>query len=92
MNKSQLVDTVASKFNLPRKKVEKSVDLVFDSMAATMAGGGRVEIRGIGSFAIRYYGAYTGRNPRTGEEINVKPKKLPYFKVGKELKLRVREG
>lgn len=92
MNKSQLVGVVASRLNLSKKRVERSVDLVFDSMAAAMAGGGRVEIRGVGSFVIRYYGAYMGRNPRTGEEINVKSKKLPYFKVGKELRLRVREG
>ncbi len=89
MNKSQLVDIISEKTKQPRKKAEDVVNLIFDSMTDTLAGGGRIEIRGFGSFVPREYGSYTGRNPRTGQSIEVKPKKLPFFKVGKELRDRV---
>lgn len=89
MNKSELITIVAEKGNQPRKKAEDVVNLIFDSMAQTLAGGGRIEIRGFGSFVNKQYESYTGRNPRTGESIEVKPKKLPFFKVGKELRQRV---
>jgi integration host factor subunit beta len=91
MNKSELIDALAEKVKLPRKQAEDIVDLVFNSMIAAMVGGDRIEIRGFGSFVVKDYGAYRGRNPRTGESIEVKPKKLPFFKVGKELKERVDE-
>lgn len=89
MNKSELIDILAAKLNQPRKKAEDIVDLLFDSMTEKLAGGDRIEIRGFGSFIPKEYGSYTGRNPRTGESIQVKPKRLPFFKVGKELKERV---
>lgn len=89
MNKSQLVDVITEKLKLPRKKVDEAVDFVFGLLVDEMAKGGRVEIRGLGSFVVRNYGAYKGRNPRTGETIDVAPKRLPHFKVGKELKFRV---
>lgn len=89
MNKSELIDTIAEKTKQPRKKAEDVVSLIFDSMTDTLVKGGRIEIRGFGSFISKDYGAYTGRNPRTGESIEVKPKRLPFFKVGKELKERV---
>ena len=89
MNKSELVDVIAEKTKLPRKRAEDVVNMIFDSMTETLAKGGRIEIRGFGSFVCREYGSYKGRNPRTGESIEVKPKKLPFFKVGKELKERV---
>lgn len=89
MNKSELIEMVAQKSKITKKKAEDVVDLVFSSMIDAMTRGDRIEIRGLGSFVIRNYGAYTGRNPRTGESIQVKPKKLPFFKVGKELKERV---
>ncbi len=89
MNKSELVLKVAEKLNLTKKKAEDVVDLIFDSMTNTLLKGDRVEIRGLGSFVVRHYTSYTGRNPRTGESIQVKPKKLPFFKVGKELKKRI---
>lgn len=89
MNKSELVEFIAEKSNLPKKKAEDVVNLVFDSMTETLAKGGRIEIRGFGSFVCRHYEPYQGRNPRTGESIVVKPKILPFFKVGKELKERV---
>lgn len=89
MNKSELVLKVAEKLNLTRKKAEDVVELIFESMTNALLKGDRVEIRGLGSFVVREYGAYTGRNPRTGASIQVKPKKLPFFKTGKELKKRI---
>lgn len=89
MNRSELIDVVAEKLNLPRKPTEQAVDLVFDFMTAAMARGDRIEIRGIGSFVVKNYGSYVGRNPRTGEPVQVGPKRLPHFKAGKELKARV---
>jgi integration host factor subunit beta len=65
------------------------VNVVFDSMSDSLAKGDRVEIRGFGSFKVKSYNSYQGRNPKTGEIIQVKEKKLPYFKVGKEMKERV---
>ena len=89
MNKSDLVNIIADKAKQPRKRAEEMVNLIFDSMTETMAKGGRIEIRGFGSFFPKSYGSYKGRNPRTGQSIEVKPKRLPFFKVGKELRERV---
>jgi integration host factor subunit beta len=89
MNKSELIEKVAEKSNITKKRAEEVVNLIFDSMVEAMVKGDRIEIRGLGSFVVKTYGSYTGRNPRTGESIRVRPKKLPFFKVGKELKERV---
>ncbi|MBN8555846.1 MAG: integration host factor subunit beta [Deltaproteobacteria bacterium] len=86
MNKSELIDQVAQKTNMPRKRAEAVVNVIFGSMADTLADDGRIEIRGFGSFVSRKYEEYQGRNPRTGETIYVAPKRLPFFKVGKELR------
>ena len=86
MNKSELIEAVAERAKVTKKRAEEVVNLIFDSMVQAMVKGDRIEIRGIGSFVVKEYGSYTGRNPRTGESIRVKPKKLPFFKVGKELK------
>lgn len=86
MNKSELIDLVAQKTNMPRKRAEAVVNVIFGSMADTLCDDGRIEIRGFGSFVSRKYEEYTGRNPRTGETIHVAPKRLPFFKVGKELR------
>lgn len=91
MNKSGLIEKMAEKAGVTKKKAEDVVNLIFDSMFNAMVKGERIEIRGLGSFVVKSYGAYTGRNPRTGESIQVKPKKLPFFKVGKELKEMVDE-
>ncbi len=91
MNKSDLVDVVSNRANITRKRIEDVVNLIFDSMMDAMVRGDRIEIRGFGSFVVKHYESYTGRNPRTGESIQVPPKKLPFFKVGKELKERVDE-
>ena len=89
MNKSGLVQIVSEHAKLTKKKAEDLVDLIFDSMVDAMKQGNRIEIRGFGSFTIRSYGEYRGRNPRTGTPIEVSPKKLPFFKVGKELRERI---
>ena len=91
MNKSGLIEKVSEKAGVTKKKAEDVVNLIFDAMFHAMARGQRIVIRGLGSFVVKEYGAYTGRNPRAGESIYVKPKKLPFFKVGKELKERVDE-
>jgi integration host factor subunit beta len=89
MNKSELIEAVAQKAKITKKRAEDVVNLIFDSMVDAIVKGERIEIRGLGSFMVKEYGSYTGRNPRTGESIQVRPKKLPFFKVGKELKERV---
>ena len=89
MTKSDLIDRIAEKLKLPRGKAEEVVNMVFESMENSLKQGERIEIRGFGSFEIRKYKAYEGRNPRTGDPVGVQPKRLPFFKVGKELKERV---
>jgi integration host factor subunit beta len=89
MNKSELVEALASEKGLTYKKSEEIVNIIFDSMTQELAEGGRIEIRGFGSFVVKDYRAYMGRNPKTGEVIKVNPKKLPFFKVGKELREKV---
>jgi integration host factor subunit beta len=89
MNKSELIEQLAIRKDISNKRAEEIVNLIFNSMTDAMMEGERIEIRGLGSFVIKDYGTYTGRNPKTGEQITVSPKKLPFFKVGKELKERV---
>ena len=89
MNKSDLIDALSEKENLTHKNASEIVNLVFDGFTDTLKKGGRIEIRGFGSFSVRKYGAYSGKNPKTGEKVQVGPKKLPFFKVGKELRERV---
>lgn len=86
MNKSELVIALAKKENLTKQKAEEVINTIFDTMSNALIAGERIEIRGFGSFIVREYSSYTGRNPKTGESISVLPKKLPFFKVGKELK------
>jgi integration host factor subunit beta len=89
MNKSELIEQLAIRKDISNKRAEEIVNLIFNSMTDALVDGERIEIRGLGSFVIKDYGTYTGRNPKTGEQITVSPKKLPFFKVGKELKERV---
>ena len=89
MNKSQLIDALAKSENLPLKKAEEIVNMIFGDMEKALINNERIEIRGFGSFKIKHYEGYQGRNPKTGQIINVESKKLPFFKVGKELKERV---
>lgn len=92
MTKSDLIEKVATQLNLPKGKAELIINCIFDSMEESLKDGQRIEIRGFGSFEIRRYKAYEGRNPRTGSPVGVNPKRLPFFKVGKELKERVNAG
>lgn len=89
MNKSGMIELVAAERGISFKKAEEVINTVFDSMTDAMLAGDRIEIRGFGSFVVNDYKAYTGRNPKTGESIAVRPKRLPFFKVGKELKFRI---
>ena len=89
MTKADLINKIAEKANITRVKAETVVNTIFDSMVDALKQDHRIEIRGFGSFVNRQYDSYKGRNPRTSEVIEVDQKKLPFFKVGKELKDRV---
>ncbi len=89
MNKSQLIEALAKAEELTIKKAELVVNTLFENMTDALVNNERIEIRGFGSFKVKSYDGYQGRNPKTGEIINVGKKKLPFFKVGKELKERV---
>lgn len=86
MTKSELIEAVARNTNITKAKAEMVVNCVFDSMTAALDRGEGIEIRGFGSFSVREYKQYNGRNPRTGNSVVVPEKRLPFFKVGKELK------
>jgi integration host factor subunit beta len=92
MNKAKLIKKVSERMNIKPKAAKVIVETIFDEMRESLQKGERIEIRGFGSFALRQYGAYKGRNPKTGEIVDVSPKKLPHFKVGKELKDLVNQG
>jgi integration host factor subunit beta len=89
MNKSDLIETLATQADISVKRAEQIVAEIFDTMSKTLIANDRIEIRGFGSFVVKEYGSYAGRNPKTGDIIQVRPKKLPFFKVGKELRERV---
>ena len=86
MTKAELVEEVAAKTQLTKKHAEIIVNTVFDSIVDSLKGGEKIELRGFGSFRIRHRGARTGRNPKTGDKVSVPPKRIPYFKPGKELR------
>jgi len=89
MNKSELVVALSKESELPLRKSEEIVNLVFETMSGALIKGDRVEVRGFGSFMVKKYKDYTGRNPKTGEKIAVGKKKLPFFKLGKDLREKV---
>jgi len=89
VTKSELIEKIAEMLKLPTGKAEQIVNCVFDSMVKALEDGEGIEIRGFGSFTVREYKSYEGRNPRTGETVHVAPKRLPFFKVGKDLRERV---
>ncbi len=89
MTKKKLIERLARQLDISQQKAKQVIDITFQAMADTLIEEDRVEIRGFGSFVVRYYAGYEGKNPKTGETVEVKPKKLPFFKVGKELKHRV---
>ncbi|MBX3250615.1 MAG: integration host factor subunit beta [Myxococcales bacterium] len=86
MTKSELIDAVAQRTGITKSRAEQVVNCVFEAMTTSLDNGDGIEIRGFGSFTVRHYKAYSGRNPRTGRPVNVPEKRLPFFKVGKELK------
>jgi integration host factor subunit beta len=90
MTKSELIETVASRVdNFSRKDVEVIIDTLFGSMSDSLSRGEKVEIRGFGSFKIKHREGRQGRNPKSGENIYIEPKKVPFFKAGKEIKERI---
>lgn len=91
MNKSDLIAALAKELDLPQRKCEEIVNMVFQTMTKALVDGDRIEIRGFGSFVVKEYEGYKGRNPKTGDRITVSPKKLPFFKTGKELRELVNE-
>jgi integration host factor subunit beta len=91
MNKSDLIVVLAKEADLPLRKSEEIVNLVFETMSKALMDGERIEIRGFGSFMVKEYKGYTGRNPKTGDKIAVDEKRLPFFKTGKELREHVDE-
>src|SRR6478672_3438657 len=86
MTKADLINIIAEKAHLQHKQAEIVVNMVFDMMSDALKKDDRIEIRGFGSFVNRSYGSYQGRNPKTGQVVQVPPKRVPFFKVGKELK------
>lgn len=89
MNKMELIAALREKGDISKGEANEVVQIFFDSMTQAMAQGDRVEIRGLCSFYVKKYKAYAGRNPKSGEIVSVKPKKLPFFKCGKEIKDRL---
>lgn len=90
MTRSDLINKLAEQYpQLLVKDVELAVRVVLDTMSSTMARGGRIEIRGFGSFALNYRPPRTGRNPKSGDRVQVPAKYVPHFKAGKELRERV---
>lgn len=92
MNKSDLIAVLAKAAGISHGKSSETITLIFEEMTETLSNGGRIEIRGFGSFVNRHYNSYIGRNPKSKELISVPSKRLPYFKVGKELKARISKG
>ncbi len=89
MNKLELILALKNEVGIAKHEAERAANLFFDTMADALAKGDRVEIRGLCTFYIKKYKAYTGRNPKTGKKVKIKTKKLPFFKCGKELKERM---
>jgi integration host factor subunit beta len=92
MTKRELIALVAAAEDITVKEAELAVKTIFGSMQRALQKEDRIEIRGFGSFKVKWYRGYQGRNPRTGDSIQVKSKKLPFFRAGKELKERVNQG
>lgn len=92
MNKSELIENLAQEMNLSHREASAITNTIIDKMTDALSSGDSIEIRGFGSFVIKRYDSYEGRNPKTGKKIKVKPKKLPFFKVGKDLRERVNNG
>ena len=92
MTKAELVEDVAEAAELTKKDAERLVEIVFESIIETLNQGEKIELRGFGSFRVRERGARRGRNPKTGDPVNIPAKRVPYFKPGKELKELINDG
>jgi integration host factor subunit beta len=92
MTKSELIDKLAMENNISNTVAEAIITEIFKSMTDSLVSGNGVEIRGFGSFTVREYDGHTGRNPKTGIQLEVKPKKAPFFKTGKDLKERIQDS
>lgn len=92
MTKSELIESIAAKQSLPDKDVELAVKVILEEIVGTLSNGGRVEVRGFGSFCLHYRAPRRGRNPKTGEEVHLSSKYVPHFKPGKELRARVNDS
>ncbi len=92
MNKSELIEALAQDIGIPHREAAAITNTVIDTMTEALARGESIEIRGFGSFVIKQYGSYEGRNPKTGRKIKVSPKKLQFFKVGKDLREQVNQN
>ncbi|NOY27545.1 MAG: integration host factor subunit beta [Oligoflexia bacterium] len=91
MTKSELIDALAERRDFSRRTSEHIVNVVFGAMKRSLMERGRIEVRGFGSFKVRQYKGYVGRNPKTGQEISVAPKVLPVFKVSKNLRAQLND-
>lgn len=92
MKKSDVILALSKREGIREPEAFQIVNLIFSGFTDTLRKGGRIEIRGFGSFTVREYPPYTGKNPKTGRRVQVGPKRLPYFKVGKELKERINQS
>jgi integration host factor subunit beta len=93
MTKSTLIEKISEKVDgLSKKQTEVVIETIFESVKETLSKGGKVEIRGFGNFRLRSRKARKARNPKTGESVEVPPKKVPYFKVGKDLREMVNKN
>ncbi len=92
MTRSELIDEVAARCGIDRDRAERVVRSVFDAMTDALRRGDGIELRGLGSFSVRTYPGYRGRNPRNGQAVNVGPKRLPHFKVGKPMRRRIADS
>lgn len=92
MKKSDVIQALSAREGLREQEAFEIVNMIFSGFTETLRKGGRIEIRGFGSFTVRDYSAYLGKNPKTGKRVEVAPKKLPYFKVGKELRESINRG
>ncbi len=92
MNKSVLKEALSEELNISLQAASSIIKTILDSMTESLVNGDNIEFRGFGSFSVRHYDSYTGRNPKTGEKTVVKAKKLPFFKVGRDLKEAIDAG
>ncbi len=92
MNKSQLIEKLAVLTDQTNKVSEEAVNIFFSNIKQALSAGDKVEIRGFGSFLVKSYNAYTGRNPKTGEKVFVPGKELPFFRAAKDLRQKVNDG